>query len=163
MLAQQVARDPSGFWLGYALPVVYAAATHAGGAWLLLTRAERSGAHCALAVLAVAHGRVVASYLVHEATHSAVFRSLRANTAYGVFCQWWCAPQRAAAARCCGAVHVLLRRDAACAARASAACVVPRLTFARRRRVCVTSQRGVTLLLLPVRAQAAHRAPLRQS
>ena len=108
----RAARDPAGFWLGYALPFAYAAAAHGGGAYALLTRSgaagERSAAQCALAVLAVAHGRVVAAYLVHEAAHSAIFKSLRANTAAGVLCQWMCVGRRACArgllpraARCC--------------------------------------------------------------
>ena len=103
-----VARDPSGFWLGYALPFAYAAAAHAGGAYALLTRsrAERSAAQCALAVLAVAHGRVVAAYLVHEAAHSAIFKSLRANTATGLLCQWMCVARHAAARACAAAMRV---------------------------------------------------------
>ena len=113
----RAARDPAGFWLGYALPFAYAAAAHGGGAYALLTRsgaAERSAAQCALAVLAVAHGRVVATYLVHEAAHSAIFKSLRANTAAGVLCQWMCVPRRAAAraraAAACGAALPSPRR-----------------------------------------------------
>ena len=45
----------------------------------------------------MAHGRVVAAYLVHEAAHSAIFKSLRANTAAGVLCQWMCVERRARA------------------------------------------------------------------
>ena len=116
-------RDPSGFWLGYALPLAYAAAAHGGGAYALLTRsrAERSAAQCALAVLAVAHGRVVATYLVHEAAHSAIFKSLRANTATGVLCQWMCVvlPALPRARTCCARCA---RRGAAAAAARAARC-----------------------------------------
>jgi fatty acid desaturase len=41
-----------------------------------------------IAVGLAAHGRIVASYLVHECAHSSVFMEPRANQALGVLCQW---------------------------------------------------------------------------
>ena len=41
------------------------------------------------AILLAFHGRVVASYLVHDAAHSAIFcEPTRANEAFGILCLW---------------------------------------------------------------------------
>jgi fatty acid desaturase len=101
-------RDPSGVapTLG---AVSYAALGHMGGVALLL-RAPESAGLAALGVLCCAHARIVASYLVHEAAHSSVFKRPKANAAFGTLCLWLCVPARALAAAAarvgtaCGAI-----------------------------------------------------------
>ena len=86
--------------LGYGGALTYSAAAHAAGVALLLKVASAGSplAAAALALLGVAlaaHGRVVAAYLVHEASHSSIFKSVAHNTTFGTACLWMCvAPTR---------------------------------------------------------------------
>src|SRR5688572_24292940 len=41
-----------------------------------------------LGTLALAHGMVIAAYMIHDCAHNAVFRSPRHNTAYGRALTW---------------------------------------------------------------------------
>ena len=89
-------RDDGGA-LGYGGVTAYAAAAHVAGVALLLrvgsagfTAAGLLYALCGVAL--AAHGRVVAAYLVHEASHGSVFKSIAHNTRFGTLCLWMYAP-----------------------------------------------------------------------
>ena len=43
-----------------------------------------------LATLALAHGMIIAAYMIHECGHNLVFKSIRHNTALGRFLSWLC-------------------------------------------------------------------------
>ena len=61
-------------------------------------------------VLLSAHGRIVASYLVHELAHSSVFKSRKLNTGFGIVCTWLCvAAWRSALWRSCSRFPSQLR------------------------------------------------------
>ena len=91
-------RDPRGA-LPLAAAVSYAAVSHAAGVVLILRSAaswRRGGAEAgvagaaALGVVLAAHGRVIATYLVHDAAHSSVFKRLQSNEWLGILCLWLC-------------------------------------------------------------------------
>lgn len=83
--------------LPYTAAFAYSVAANAAGLALIL---QVSGAlpppptHPGLVglagVLLSAHGRIVASYLVHELAHSSVFKARKLNTAFGILCTWLC-------------------------------------------------------------------------
>ena len=109
--------------LGYGGALAYSAAAHAAGVALLLRVASSASPLAAVAcallgVALAAHGRVVAAYLVHEASHSSVFKSVAHNTTFGTACLWMCVPPYApyAAAPRAAAVGSRLR-SARCHAR----------------------------------------------
>jgi fatty acid desaturase len=79
-------RDPGGP-LGYGGALAYATSAHVAGVALLLRAAgELTPLLALLAVALITHGRVVAAYLVHEASHGSVFKSIAHNTTYGKLC-----------------------------------------------------------------------------
>jgi fatty acid desaturase len=67
--------------------VVYAVMMYSLG-WLGLF--SESGVVNLLATLALAHGMVVAAYMIHECGHNLVFRSIRHNAMLGRFLSWLC-------------------------------------------------------------------------
>ena len=86
MLAKSLTKDPLGMrW--YGLAVVYAIGLYILGfaglfasSWILN----------AIATLALAHGMVIAAYLVHECCHNLVFRKARHNAMLGRLMTWLC-------------------------------------------------------------------------
>ena len=86
MLAKSLTKDPLGMrW--YGLAVVYAVTLYVLGFvglfasnWLVN----------AIATLALAHGMVIAAYLIHECGHNLVFRKARHNATLGRFMSWLC-------------------------------------------------------------------------
>ncbi len=76
--------EPAGFW-HHGGALVYALAAYAFGVWGLL---QPSMWLNALAVLAWAHGLVIAAYLTHEAAHNTVFRDNAHNARLGAFLGW---------------------------------------------------------------------------
>lgn len=81
----RVLRDPDGLWPTLAA-VGYALAAWAGG-WLLLLFAG-TWPPLVLGTLLLAHGMVIAAYLVHECAHNAVFRQTRHNECLGTALNW---------------------------------------------------------------------------
>lgn len=79
-------RDPDGGPVGYGGVVVYSVVAQLLGVSLLVRHASLLSA--LIGVLLVAHARIVAAYLVHDAAHGAVFASARANKWLGVLCLW---------------------------------------------------------------------------
>lgn len=65
----------------------YAAAAHACSLALLCSASLPAQA---LGVLLATHGRVVAAVLVHDATHSSVFKHAAPNASFGALCLWLC-------------------------------------------------------------------------
>jgi hypothetical protein len=96
--------------VGYGGAAAYAAVAHVAGVALLL-RVATAGFTAAAAVSALlgvalaAHGRVVAAYLVHEASHGSIFKSVANNTRFGTLCLWMCAPWAPARAANARATH----------------------------------------------------------
>ena len=92
--------------VGYGGALAYSAAAHVAGVALLLKVASAgsplaSAAFALLGVALAAHGRVVAAYLVHEASHSSIFKSVAHNTTFGTASLWMCvAPTRRRTALC---------------------------------------------------------------
>ena len=86
MLTKSFIKDPLGLrWYGAA--VLYAAAMYAlGFAGLFAT----SWTINAVATLALAHGMIIAAYLVHECAHNLVFRRNRHNALLGRLMTWLC-------------------------------------------------------------------------
>jgi fatty acid desaturase len=80
-------RDPVGGWKHFAA-VLYALVADALGLLWMLDAASATHLQLAAAVLLAAHGRVVASYLVHEAAHSSIFVEPKANRNVGILCLW---------------------------------------------------------------------------
>ena len=92
-------RDPTYGWLNFAV-LLYCVVAN-GGSLLLLLRATPVAQHSyfstttllcllqqLLAIVAGAHGRLLASYLVHEAAHATVFKEVYANRWFGTVCLW---------------------------------------------------------------------------
>jgi len=81
-------RDPTGGWKSIAVLFYSLVANGLGFLWMT----QRGGTSTALlqvfAVLLAAHGRIVASYMVHDATHSAIFVEPSASHWVGVLCLW---------------------------------------------------------------------------
>ena len=138
--AESIWRDKAGA-LGYGGALAYAAATHGAGIALMCYARQLHLGYSLLAVLLASHGRIVASYLIHEMAHGSAFKSLALNTRAGTLCLWLCAP---------GAARTALaprwHRDDPNAS----AC----MPFA-------VPQEWLALLRLRARAQDPHRAPLR--
>jgi len=67
------------------LVLAYISLSYAGG-WLLM--AEPGVLLPALGVLACAHGMILASYLVHDCAHNALFRKTEHNTRLGKLLNW---------------------------------------------------------------------------
>jgi fatty acid desaturase len=86
MLTKSFTKDPLGLrWYGAAL--LYAVAMYAlGFAGLFAT----SWTVNALAAFVLAHGMIIAAYLVHECAHNLVFRRNRHNARLGRFLSWLC-------------------------------------------------------------------------
>ncbi|MBT8082970.1 MAG: fatty acid desaturase [Gammaproteobacteria bacterium] len=86
MLTKSFIKDPLGLrWYGAA--VLYAVAMYALGFAGLFSS---SVAVNTLATLALAHGMIVAAYLVHECAHNLIFRRNRHNAWLGRFLSWLC-------------------------------------------------------------------------
>lgn len=86
MLTKSLTKDPLGMrWYGAA--VLYAVSMYlVGFAGLFAT----SWLVNAVATLALAHGMVIAAYLVHECAHNLVFARARHNARLGRFLSWLC-------------------------------------------------------------------------
>ena len=86
MLAKRLIKDPLG------LPYYGAAIAYALAAWVLgvVGLFASSWAVNALATVLLAHGMVIAAYLVHECGHNLVFRKARHNAFLGRFMTWLC-------------------------------------------------------------------------
>ena len=78
-------RDPGGVWKTFAA-VTYAVAATLGGLKVIAQGDEALAS--AAGVLALAHGRVIAAYIVHECAHSSVFFERKLNTALGIAMLW---------------------------------------------------------------------------
>ena len=79
-------RDPAGAWKTFAA-VAYAIASTTCGL-CCIARGNLSVSGGVAAVFALAHGRIIAAYLVHECAHSSIFFERRWNTALGVAMLW---------------------------------------------------------------------------
>lgn len=82
-------RDPRGVW-HTALVVIYAAAAVGWGLSCFCSTHSLTPSLAIAAVLAVAHGRSVAAYMVHECAHSSVFVHAEYNSLLGVIMLWLC-------------------------------------------------------------------------
>jgi fatty acid desaturase len=86
-------RDPVGGWKNLAA-VFYALCADILGVVWMIEYAKSDGTLLAVfklaaSILLAAHGRIVASYLVHEAAHASVFvEPSRANETFGIICLW---------------------------------------------------------------------------
>lgn len=81
-------RDPRGGWKNFAA-LLYSLVADVTGL-LCLLRFKDTHDHLALVagVFLTAHGRVIASYLVHEAAHASIFLEPAANRAFGSASLW---------------------------------------------------------------------------
>jgi hypothetical protein len=84
-------RNPGG-WLGHGGVLLYCAVAHLGGAFVMARWQHFGLPAAAAAVLAVAHARVWAAYLIHEAAHGSVFKAMAHNSAFGTLALWLCVP-----------------------------------------------------------------------
>ena len=86
MLTKSLVKDPLG------LPYYGVAVAYAVGAWALGFAGlfAESWLVNALATLLLAHGMVIAAYLIHECGHNLVFGKARHNAALGRFMSWLC-------------------------------------------------------------------------
>lgn len=80
-------RDPSGVWRTFVAGAYALVATVAGLYYIACSR-EASFLAGAAAVLALAHGRIIAAYIVHECAHSSIFFERKWNTALGTAMLW---------------------------------------------------------------------------
>ena len=80
-------RDPGGVWKTFAA-VTYAVAATLGGLKVIAQGDEALAYASAAGVLALAHGRVIAAYIVHECAHSSVFFERKLNAALGIAMLW---------------------------------------------------------------------------
>ena len=86
MLTKSLLKDPLGLRY-YGVAVTYAVAAYAAGfAGLFATH----WAVNALATLVLAHGMIVAAYLIHECAHNLVFSKASHNARLGRFMSWLC-------------------------------------------------------------------------
>ena len=86
-------RNPGG-WLGHGGVLLYCAVAHLGGAAVMARWQDFGLPAAAAAVLAVAHARVWAAYLIHEAAHGSVFKAMSHNTLFGTVALWLCVHTR---------------------------------------------------------------------
>ena len=86
MLTKSLVKDPLG------LPYYGAAVAYAVAAWVLgfVGLFATSWVVNGLATVLLAHGMVIAAYLVHECGHNLVFRKARHNALLGRFMTWLC-------------------------------------------------------------------------
>lgn len=86
MLAKSSMKDPLGLRY-YGVATLYAT-----GAWVVGFAGLFAGDWVvnALSVLVLAHGMVIAAYLIHECGHNLVFRRARDNAVLGRFMSWLC-------------------------------------------------------------------------
>ena len=82
-------RDLTGGWKTFAA-ITYAAVAVAHGLGAFLHAPELSVGAALGAVLAAAHGRIIAAYMVHECAHSSIFREPEWNNMLGVAMVWLC-------------------------------------------------------------------------
>lgn len=87
MAARQIFKSPEGLWF-HGGAVIYALTAYAGGLWFLVFGA--SLASKLLATIAVAHGMVIAAYLVHECGHNTIFKKIAHNARLGKLMSWIC-------------------------------------------------------------------------
>jgi len=86
-------RDPARVWKTFAA-VLYAFLSDVLGLLLMIHHGRRSSStvvsslELVVAVLIAAHGKVIASYLVHEAAHASTFQEPWANAWLGTLCLW---------------------------------------------------------------------------
>ena len=86
MLTKSFIKDPLGLPY-YAAAVAYAVAAWVGGLAGLFAQDWKVNA---LATVLLAHGMVIAAYLIHECGHNLVFRKARHNALLGRFMSWLC-------------------------------------------------------------------------
>jgi hypothetical protein len=82
----------AGGWLGHGGVLLYSALAHAGGAYTMAHWRTHGLAAATAAVILVAHARIWAAYLIHEAAHGSVFKSLPHNNTFGTVALWLCVP-----------------------------------------------------------------------
>lgn len=85
-LGLPVLRDPSRGWLHF-VPLFYALFANVAGVSLIVGN-SKFYLYMLLGVLLLAHGRVLAAYLVHEAAHGNIFKDHVANHWFGVAAMW---------------------------------------------------------------------------
>eukprot|EP00977_Amphora_coffeiformis_P005254 scaffold1123_cov168-Amphora_coffeaeformis.AAC.22 len=89
-MAMPKLRDPQGGWKNFAA-LLYSLVADVVGLLCLIQYSKTSTqgyAYLATGIFLSAHGRVIASYLVHEAAHASVFLDPAANRAFGIACLW---------------------------------------------------------------------------
>jgi len=79
-----IMKYPDGLWPNVCA-LLYVALTWSGGLYLITLDAIAPNL---LGVLALAHGMVIASYLVHECAHNTIFRRIEANRRLGALLLW---------------------------------------------------------------------------
>ena len=86
MLTKSLVKDPLG------LPYYGVTGAYAVGAWVLGLAGlfAQSWVVNALATVLLAHGMVIAAYLIHECGHNLVFHKARHNAVLGRFMSWLC-------------------------------------------------------------------------
>ncbi|NNF17399.1 MAG: fatty acid desaturase [Gammaproteobacteria bacterium] len=80
-------KQAEGLWF-HGAAISYALGAYAAGLWGILFASSLVGK--ILATLALAHGMVIAAYLVHECGHNTIFRKIEHNARLGRFMSWIC-------------------------------------------------------------------------
>lgn len=82
-----ILKQPEGLWY-HGGAVIYTFSVYLAGLWGLVFSTTIPGR--VLAVLAVAHGMIIAAYLVHECGHNTIFKKIQHNARLGRFMSWIC-------------------------------------------------------------------------
>ena len=80
-------RDPKNGWLNFAALFYSLVSSALGLAWMLRYY-KTSLVRAVLGILLSVHGRILASYLVHEAAHANIFLEPTYNRWFGTVCLW---------------------------------------------------------------------------